>query len=137
VQVYTHPTDPTFKGYKPGSPFYGSEVGNRLPESDYASYDLVEAGRSMIGAALQGKTWQFSCPVLSKIDIRLRQRSWDVCQEADIQMHAKILYAAIVILSPLEAPDCIVYHRLIESLTCLYDLDAISSSCFPHLQILI
>ncbi len=44
----------------------------------------------------------------------------------------RCLNAAIVILSPLEAPDCIVYHRLIESLTCLYDLDAISSSCFPH-----
>lgn len=55
AQVYTHPTDPTFKGYRPGSVFYGSEVGNRLPSSAYASYDLVEAGRSMIAAALQGE----------------------------------------------------------------------------------
>ena len=55
AQVYTLPTDPTFKGYKPGSVFYGSEVGNGLPSTAYASYDMVEAGRSLIAAALQGE----------------------------------------------------------------------------------
>lgn len=57
MQVYTHPTDPSWQGYRPGSVFYGSEVGNRLPSSAYASYDLVEAARSMLAAALQSKTW--------------------------------------------------------------------------------
>ena len=61
VQVYSHPTDPTFKGYRPGSVFYGSEVGNRLPSSAYASYDLVEAGRSLIAAALQGALQRPRC----------------------------------------------------------------------------
>ena len=53
--MYTFPTDPTFKGYRPGSVFYGSEVGNRLPSTEYASYDLVEAGRSLLAAALHGE----------------------------------------------------------------------------------
>ena len=55
VQVYTHPTDPSWQGYRPESVFYGSEVGNRLPSSAYASYDLVEAARSMLAVALQGE----------------------------------------------------------------------------------
>ncbi len=54
MQVYTHPTDPAFKGYRPGSVFYGSQIGNLLPRSSYASYDLVEAARSLLAAALQG-----------------------------------------------------------------------------------
>ena len=55
VQVYTHPSDPSWQGYRPESVFYGSEVGNRLPSSAYASYDLVEAARSMLAVALQGE----------------------------------------------------------------------------------
>ena len=55
VQVYTYPSDPSFKGYRPDSVFYGSEVGNRLHSSAYGSYDLVEAGRSLIASALQGE----------------------------------------------------------------------------------
>ena len=55
MQVYTHPTDPAFKGYRPGSVFYGSQIGNLLPRSSYASYDLVEAARSLLAAALQGE----------------------------------------------------------------------------------
>jgi len=57
VQVYTHPTDPSWEGFRPDSVFYGSEVGNRLPASSYASYDLVEAARSMLAVALQGMTY--------------------------------------------------------------------------------
>ena len=57
MQVYTHPTDPSWEGFRPDSVFYGSEVGNRLPASSYASYDLVEAARSMLAVALQGMTY--------------------------------------------------------------------------------
>ena len=64
MQVYTHPTDPSWQGYRPGSVFHGSEVGNRLPSSAYASYDLVEAARSMLAAALQGKSRPIKLPVL-------------------------------------------------------------------------
>ena len=35
--------------------FYGSQIGNLLPRSSYASYDLVEAARSLLAAALQGE----------------------------------------------------------------------------------
>ena len=54
--MYTNPTDPSFKGFRPGSLFYGTEVGNRLPSSAYASYDLVEGARSLLAAALKGET---------------------------------------------------------------------------------
>ena len=60
--MYTHPTDPTFKGFRPASVFYGSEVGNRLPSTAYGSYDLVEAGRSLIAAALQGELQELRHP---------------------------------------------------------------------------
>ena len=55
MQVFTHPTDPAFRGYRPGSVFYGTQIGNLLPRSSYASYDLVEAARSLLAAALQGE----------------------------------------------------------------------------------
>jgi hypothetical protein len=54
AQLYAHPTDPDFMGYAPGSVFHGAEVTNRVPSTGYYSYDLIEATRSMLAAALQG-----------------------------------------------------------------------------------
>ena len=56
--------------------FYGSQIGNLLPRSSYASYDLVEAAPSLLAAALQGEA------LISVIMQRTRQiegmpgRSW-------------------------------------------------------------
>lgn len=49
--------------------FYGSEVGNLLPGTSYASYDLVEAARSMLAAALQGESLQPSL-CIAQCDMR-------------------------------------------------------------------
>ncbi len=54
-QLYVHPTDPDFPGYQAGSVFHGAEVPNRVISTWYLSYDLVEAVRSMMAAALQGE----------------------------------------------------------------------------------
>lgn len=54
-QVYVHPTDPEFAGYRVGSVFHGAEIANRVHSTAYLSYDLVEATRSMLAAALQGE----------------------------------------------------------------------------------
>ena len=57
MQVYVHPSDPEFLGYRKASIFSGATVKNLLPPgSYYASYYLVEAVRSLLAAALQGLT---------------------------------------------------------------------------------
>ena len=56
LQVYTHPADPDFLGFQPGSVFQGSTVNNLLPPGEYYyRYELVEGVRSMLSAALEGK----------------------------------------------------------------------------------
>ena len=56
LQVYTHPADPDFLGFQPGSVFQGSTVNNLLPPGEYYyRYELVEGVRSMLSAALQGE----------------------------------------------------------------------------------
>ena len=56
LQVYTHPADPDFLGFQPGSVFQGSTVNNLLPPGEYYyRYELVEGVRSMLSAALEGE----------------------------------------------------------------------------------
>ncbi len=55
TQLYAHPTDPEFPGFRVGSVFHETKVPNRVPTTAYVSYDLVEATRSMMAAALQGE----------------------------------------------------------------------------------
>ena len=55
LQLYVHPTDPEFPGYRAGSVFHGAEVPNRVPSTAYYSYDLIEATRSMLSSALGGE----------------------------------------------------------------------------------
>ena len=56
LQVYTHPADPDFLGFQPGSVFQGSTVNNLLPPGQYYyRYELVEGVRSMLSAALEGE----------------------------------------------------------------------------------
>ena len=59
LQVYSHPADPDFLGFQPGSVFQGSTVNNLLPPGDYYyRYELVEGVRSMLSAALEGEAAQ-------------------------------------------------------------------------------
>ena len=54
--MYSHPADPDFLGFQPGSVFQGSTVNKLLPPGDfYYRYELVEGVRSMLSAALEGE----------------------------------------------------------------------------------